>query len=196
MGHRLSRIYTRTGDAGDTGLADGRRVPKTHPRVVATGDVDELNSCIGLLLTETLPAELHHMLTDIQHSLFDLGAELALPERQAITDTQVDEIEQALDRLNSELSPLKDFILPGGTRPAALAHMARSVCRRAERSVIALHEAEPLNAPLRKYLNRLSDLLFVMGRWLNKHEAHGDVLWKPRTGPDEKTGQEGGEPDR
>ncbi len=179
MGHRLSKIYTRTGDKGDTGLGDGTRVPKEHPRVEAYGTVDELNSVIGLLLTEELPTDLRAVLTDIQHDLFDLGGELCIPGRTALSDARVTQLEQTLDALNSDLSALKEFILPGGSRAAAVCHLARTVCRRAERRVIALGRTESVSACAIKYLNRLSDLLFVMARALNRHAGQPDVLWQP-----------------
>ena len=179
MGHRLSKIYTRTGDKGDTGLGDGTRVPKDSARVEAYGTVDELNSVLGVLLTEDLPADLRAALTDIQHDLFDLGGELCIPGRTVLADTRVTQMEQILDRFNADLAPLKEFILPGGSRAAALCHLARTVCRRAERRVITLSRSENISAVAIKYLNRLSDLLFVMTRALNKHAGQADVLWQP-----------------
>jgi cob(I)alamin adenosyltransferase len=178
MGYRLSKIYTRTGDAGTTGLGDGSRVGKDAPRVAALGDVDELNAVIGLLLCETLPDEVRTLLTGVQHDLFDLGGELSVPGGAFLKDTQPARLEAAIDRFNGELQPLKEFILPGGTRPAALTHLARTVCRRAERAVVALAHNETVSEPARQYLNRLSDLLFVFARWLNKHAGQGDVLWQ------------------
>ena len=179
MGHRLSKITTRTGDAGETGLADGSRVPKDSPRVAALGEVDELNSTLGVLLTEALPAEIRMALVGIQHDLFDLGGELAVPGRPKMPDAQVVQLETLVETFNSTLAPLKEFILPGGTRAAALAHLARTVCRRAERSLVALARVEPLPGPGRVYLNRLSDLLFVLGRVLNRAGGGTDVLWQP-----------------
>lgn len=179
MGHRLSKIYTRTGDQGDTGLGDGTRVPKDHPRVEAYGTVDELNSILGLLLTEEFPEMLRDALIDIQHDLFDLGGELCIPGHTALTETRVTQLERILDMLNDDLTPLKEFILPGGSRAAALSHLGRTVCRRAERRVIALSRSENVSAVAIKYLNRLSDLLFVMARALNKHAGRPDVLWQP-----------------
>lgn len=178
MGYRLSKIYTRTGDAGSTGLGDGSRVGKDAPRVAALGDVDELNSIIGVLLCEELPAELRNLLTGVQHDLFDLGGELSVPGGTFLKDTQPGQLENAIDRYNAELEPLKEFILPAGTRASAGAHHARTVCRRAERSVVALAQTEAVSAASRQYLNRLSDLLFVLARWLNKHAGQGDVLWQ------------------
>lgn len=178
MGYRLSKIYTRTGDAGTTGLGDGSRVGKDAPRIAALGDVDELNAVVGLLLCEDLPAEVRALLTGIQHDLFDLGGELSVPGGAFLKDTQPARLEQAIDRFNDELTPLKEFILPGGTRAAALTHHARTVCRRAERAVVALAQIETVSVAARQYLNRLSDLLFVLARWLNKHAGAGDVLWQ------------------
>jgi cob(I)alamin adenosyltransferase len=178
MGNRLSKIATRTGDAGDTGLGDGRRVPKDAARVHALGEVDELNSTLGLLLAEKLPAALRAALLEIQHDLFDLGGELSIPGHAMVTQAQVLRLDGLLARYNAKLPPLKEFILPGGSRPAALAHLARTVCRRAERSVVALGRAETVGGPARQYLNRLSDLLFVLGRTLNRATRGGDVLWR------------------
>ncbi len=178
MGHRLSKIYTRTGDAGTTGLGDGSRTSKDSDRIHTLGEVDELNSVIGLLLTEPLPDDIRELMTDVQNDLFDLGGEVCIPGMSLITARQVERLETALDGLNDHLEPLKDFILPGGTRAAALAHLARAVCRRAERAMVRLAAAEPVNDGPRQYLNRLSDLLFVLGRALNRAEGRGDVLWQ------------------
>jgi len=178
MAHRLSKITTRTGDAGKTGLGDGSRVSKDNPRVRALGEVDELNSTLGLLAAEPLPPEVASALSEIQHDLFDLGGELSIPGHAMLTDTQVARLDAAIDGWNGELAPLKEFILPGGTRAAALAHVARTVCRRAERAVVALGENEKVSDPARRYLNRLSDLLFVAGRRLNQHAGRGDVQWR------------------
>ncbi len=178
MGNRLSKIYTRTGDAGTTGLGDGSRVAKDSQRIHALGDVDELNSSIGLLLCEDLPADLRIALEGIQHDLFDLGGELCIPGFNNVTEAQVKRLEDLLDRYNADLPPLKDFILPGGARSASAAHLARTVCRRAERSVVALANAEAVSDLVRQYLNRLSDLLFVLGRVLNRHAGGSDVLWQ------------------
>lgn len=180
MGHRLSKIYTRTGDAGTTGLGDGKRVSKNSLRIHALGEVDELNAAIGVLLCEELPEDVRTLLTDAQHDLFDLGGEVCIPGMSMITAKQVEKLEQELDRFNEPLEPLKDFILPGGARPAALAHHARTVCRRAERSLVALALEEAVNDGPRQYLNRLSDLLFVLGRVLNRAGGRGDVLWQKR----------------
>lgn len=178
MGYRLSKIYTRTGDAGTTGLGDGSRVGKDAPRIAALGDVDELNAVIGILLCETMPNEVGSLLVGIQHDLFDLGGELSVPGGSFLKDTQPGRLEAAIDRFNGELEPLKEFILPGGTRAAALTHHARTVCRRAERAVVALAHNEAVSDAARQYLNRLSDLLFVLARWLNRDAGQGDVLWQ------------------
>ena len=180
MGHRLSKIYTRTGDAGTTGLGDGKRVSKNSLRIHALGEVDEGNAIIGLLLCEELPEDVQLLMTNVQHDLFDLGGEVCIPGMSMITGKQVDHLEAELDRLNEPLEPLKDFILPGGTRAAALAHHARTVCRRAERALVALALEEAVNDGPRQYLNRLSDLLFVLGRVLNRAGGRGDVLWQKR----------------
>ncbi|MSP98838.1 MAG: cob(I)yrinic acid a,c-diamide adenosyltransferase [Betaproteobacteria bacterium] len=182
MGHRLSRIYTRTGDAGETGLGDGTRVPKESARIQALGDIDELNCCVGLLLTEELPAPVRDALLAIQHDLFDLGGEICIPGREAISEVQVKHLENLLEGFNSDLAPLKEFILPGGSRAAACAHLARTVCRRAERSVVALARHEQVSERSRQYLNRLSDLLFVIGRVANRYAGRGDVLWQHERG--------------
>jgi cob(I)alamin adenosyltransferase len=178
MGHRLSKITTRTGDAGSTGLGDGSRVGKDSLRIAALGDVDELNSLLGVLLCEELPGEVRELLLDIQHDLFDLGGEIAVPGGSFVREGQPGRLEAAVERYNAELRPLAEFILPGGNRAAALAHLARTVCRRAERAVVSLGSTEPVTDTTRKYLNRLSDLLFVLGRWLNKAAGGGDVLWQ------------------
>ncbi len=178
MANRLSRITTRTGDTGTTGLGDGSRVGKDAPRIAALGEVDELNSLLGVILCEEMPDEARELLVSIQHDLLDLGGELAVPGANFLKETQLERIDAAVARYNGELSPLKEFILPGGTRAAALAHLARTVCRRAERAVVALGTAESVSDATRKYLNRLSDLLFVLGRWLNKSAGGGDLLWQ------------------
>ncbi len=178
MANRLTKITTRTGDAGTTGLADGSRVGKDAPRIAALGEVDELNSLLGVVLCEDMPEEVRELIIGIQHDLFDLGGELAVPGANFLKETQLARVEAAVERYNGELSPLKEFILPGGTRAAALAHLARTVCRRAERSVVALGGTETVSDAARKYLNRLSDLLFVLGRCLNKSAGGGDALWQ------------------
>src|SRR5438552_1014231 len=178
MGHRLSKIYTRTGDGGETGLGDGSRTRKDSPRVVALGEIDELNSAIGVLLAEPVPEKIRAILESVQHDLFDLGGDVSIPGRATMTEDQVKRLEVVPDELNSALPRLKEFILPGGTRAASLAHLARTVCRRAERSIVALSSAEKVADPARVYLNRLSDLLFVLGRVLNREGGRGDVLWQ------------------
>ncbi|MBI5860590.1 MAG: cob(I)yrinic acid a,c-diamide adenosyltransferase [Rhodocyclales bacterium] len=178
MGHRLSKIYTRTGDAGTTGLGDGSRTAKDSARIAALGDVDEANSLLGVILCEELPADVRELFIGIQHDLFDLGGELSIPGAVLLKATQPARLEAAIDRYNADLGPLKEFILPGGARAAALTHLARTVCRRAERAVVTLAAVEPVSDAGRQYLNRLSDLLFVLGRWLNKATGHGDVLWQ------------------
>jgi cob(I)alamin adenosyltransferase len=178
MGHRLSKIVTRTGDGGETGLGDGSRVAKDAPRIAAIGTVDELNSTLGVLLAEALPDAVRACLTDVQHDLFDLGGELSIPGHVAVTDAHVQRLEDAVDQFNADLAPLKEFILPGGTRAAALAHVARTVCRRAERSVVTLAGSDSVGWPARKYLNRLSDLMFVLARALNRAAGQPDVLWR------------------
>jgi cob(I)alamin adenosyltransferase len=179
MGHRLSKIYTRTGDDGSTGLGDGARVAKDDARVEAYGCVDELNACIGLLRAE-LPAAhaVQKMLGEIQHDLFDLGGELCIPGYTLLKAAQVDNLEQAIDGLNESLPMLKEFILPGGNRAAATAHMARTVCRRAERRVHTLaRREENVGALPLQYLNRLSDYLFVLARTLAREDGGSEVLW-------------------
>ena len=178
MGHRLSKITTRTGDAGETGLGDGSRVSKASLRVQALGDIDELNSALGVLLAEELPSPVREALLDVQHALFDLGGEVSIPGHALLGEPQVARLEQCIADWNGELSPLKEFILPGGTRAAAAAHLARTVCRRAERSLVALGEKERVGEPARRYLNRLSDLLFVAGRLVNRAAGRGDVQWR------------------
>jgi cob(I)alamin adenosyltransferase len=178
MGKRLTRLYTRTGDDGSTGLADGTRVRKDAPRMEAIGAVDELNSQLGVLLCEDLPAAVRECLVDVQHDLFDLGGELSVPGHALIGAAHVARLEQLIDRYNAEVGPLEDFILPGGTRGAAHAHVVRTACRRAERRVVTLAHAEPVSPPLVQYLNRLSDLLFALARVLNRRAGVGDVLWQ------------------
>lgn len=177
-GNRLSKIVTRTGDAGTTGLGDGSRTTKDSLRIDAIGEVDELNSNLGLLLCEELPESVRAALLDIQHDLFDLGGELCLPGMDIMKDAQVARLEELADQFNEDLPMLKEFILPGGTRPAAIAHICRTVCRRAERSMVRLNNAEPLSEAARRYVNRLSDLLFILGRTLNRAGGRGDVLWQ------------------
>lgn len=178
MGHRLTKIYTRTGDNGTTGLADGSRSAKDEPRIEAMGAVDELNSVLGALLAEALPEDVRAGLTDVQHDLFDLGGELSVPGHAVMSEAHVTRLEKLLDGFNSSLPPLKDFILPGGSRAAGLAHIARAVCRRAERRVVSLSHQEPPPPFALQYLNRLSDLLFVLARTLNRYAGISDVLWQ------------------
>jgi cob(I)alamin adenosyltransferase len=177
MGNRLSKIYTRTGDKGTTGLGDGSRVDKDSLRVEAYGTVDELNSALGLVLCADLPDEVRTCLTRAQHELFDLGGELCMPGTTLIPDNYVAGLEQALDGFNDDLPPLKDFILPGGSEAAARCHMARTIARRAERRVISLAHNETVNEATIRYLNRLSDLLFVIARVLARREGGTEVIW-------------------
>jgi cob(I)alamin adenosyltransferase len=178
MGHRLSKITTRTGDAGDTGLGDGSRVAKDSARIQALGDIDELNSSLGLLLAEKMPAAVRRALLQVQHDLFDLGGEVSIPGHEMVSAAHVERLEALTQAYNAKLQPLKEFILPGGSRAAAATHLARAVCRRAERSLVALGRSEGASVSARQYLNRLSDLLFVLGRALNRAARRGDVLWK------------------
>lgn len=178
MAKRLTRIYTRTGDEGTTGLAGGTRVPKDAPRIAALGDIDELNSAVGLILAEDVPAALRESLLAVQHDLLDMGGELCLPGHTLISEAHVERLERELDALNGGLAPLADFVLPGGSRAAAAAHLARTVCRRAERTLVALARGEDVPPLLLRYLNRLSDLLFVSARALNRHAGGQDVLWQ------------------
>lgn len=182
MGKRLTQIATRTGDDGTTGLGDNTRVSKASARPQAMGDVDELNSHIGLLLCEDMPADVRELLIDVQHQLFNLGGELSIPGFELLKDDALAQLDDALARHNATLPRLEEFILPAGTRAAAQAHICRTVARRAERAVVALGEQENLRDAPRRYLNRLSDLLFVLARVLNRHRADGsagdDVYWK------------------
>lgn len=178
MGNRLSKIYTRTGDNGTTGLGDGSRINKDSLRVDAMGDVDELNSVIGIMMTEGVPEILQATLTEIQHDLFNVGGEICIPGYVILPQSRVEDLEEAIDALNDTLEPLKEFILPGGTKSAAYCHLARTVCRRAERKLIELNRAEKVTDVSLQYLNRLSDLLFVMCRTINKHANVNDVLWQ------------------
>ncbi len=179
MGNRLSKIVTRTGDAGTTGLGDGSRVNKDSLRIHAIGEVDELNSALGLLLTEPgLPDPVRGALEDVQHDLFDLGGELCMPGMTVFSHAQVARLEELAEQFNAELPRLKEFILPGGTRAAALAHLCRTICRRAERSIVHLGNNESVSDDARRYINRLSDLLFILGRYLNSTAGRGDVLWQ------------------
>ncbi|GHT90597.1 ATP:cob(I)alamin adenosyltransferase [Betaproteobacteria bacterium] len=186
MGNRLSKIITRTGDAGTTGLGDGSRVAKTSLRINAIGEVDELNSTLGVLLAEPdLPAAVRAALFSVQHDLFDLGGELCIPGAKVIGAAQVERLEGLAEEFNADLPRLKEFILPGGSRPAALTHLARAICRRVERSIVCLAETETVHEAPRRYINRLSDLLFILGRFLNRAAGGEDVLWR-------RQGQESG----
>lgn len=179
MGHRLSRIYTRTGDDGTTGLGDGARVPKDAARVAAYGTVDELNSVVGMVLAvPAVPADVNACLARVQHELFDVGGELCVPGMTLVQQAWIDRLESDLDAFNADLPPLKDFILPGGGQAAAACHLARAVCRRAERLVVTLGRSEEVGATLLRYLNRLSDLLFVLARVLSRVEGGSEVLWR------------------
>ena len=178
MGKRLTKIATRTGDDGTTGLGDGTRTRKDALRVAVMGEVDELNSSIGVLLTEAMPDVLKKDLIEIQHDLFDLGGELSIPGYSLIKEAHVARLDEHLARYNADLPRLEEFVLPGGSRAAALAHVSRTICRRAERAVVALAAAEAVNSEPRQYLNRLSDLLFVIARVLNRAGGGTDVLWQ------------------
>lgn len=179
MGHRLSKIYTKTGDDGTTGLGDGQRVAKDSVRVEAYGTVDELNSAIGVLCAyEKLPAEIAAQLLEVQHDLFDLGGELSIPGVSMVNDGYVERLEQWLDAHNADLPPLKEFILPGGGVMAAACHMARTIARRAERCVVTLAQQDEINLCSQRYLNRLSDFLFVLARVLVRVEGGAEVLWQ------------------
>lgn len=177
MGHRLSKIYTRTGDDGSTGLGDGSRVAKDSARVCAYGTVDEANSAIGSVLACEVPAAVREVLVAVQHQLFDLGGELCIPGHAAIFDADIQRLEDTLDRFNAELPPLADFILPGGGMAAAQCHLARTITRRAEREVVTLSHHDAVRPEAIRYLNRLSDLLFVLCRVLARESGHGEVLW-------------------
>ena len=178
MGNRLSKIYTKTGDDGTTGLGDGTRVAKDSARVAAYGTVDEANSAIGLLLAAELPQDVRDLLVSVQHQLFDLGGELCIPGHAAIDDADVERLEQQLDGFNADLPALKDFILPGGGEAAARCHLARTIVRRAERDCVTLSHHDAVRPQAIRYLNRLSDLLFVLARVLARHGGHGEVLWQ------------------
>ena len=177
MGNRLSKIYTKTGDKGTTGLGDGTRVAKDSLRIEAMGDVDELNSVIGLLLTEPVSDKIRNTLTEVQHDLFNIGGEICIPNYEMIKAERVTALETILDEFNDTLTPLKEFILPGGSRAASYCHLARTVCRRAERAMHTLNASEKITEVSLQYINRLSDLLFVLCRILNKDAGVNDVLW-------------------
>ncbi len=200
MGNRLTQIATRTGDDGSTGLSDGSRVPKTHLRVDAMGEVDELNSGLGVLLCEPLPNDVRELLVVIQHELFNLGGELSMPGYTLLKESALSRLDEALEHYNAALPRLKEFILPAGTRSAALAHVSRTVARRAERAVVALTlDDSSVNAAPRQYLNRLSDLLFVLARVLNRANLDGlggdDVYWKSERLAREGAGDGSGAPE-
>jgi cob(I)alamin adenosyltransferase len=184
LANRLSKIYTRTGDAGTTGLGDGTRVAKDSVRIAAIGDVDELNSMIGILQTEALGANIHAVLRAIQHDLFDLGGELCMPGHAMMKAEHVTALETQLDAWNDTLPPLKEFILPGGSRAAAYCHLARTICRRAERTMISLNSHEKITTISLQYINRLSDLLFVLCRILNNEAGVPDVHWNNEQKPE------------
>jgi len=182
MGNRLSKIYTRTGDNGTTGLGDGSRINKDSLRVEAMGDVDELNAVIGLIMTEEMPTMLSDIFTQIQHDLFNVGGEICIPNYVILKQSRIKDLEVTIDQFNKKLNPLKEFILPGGTKSAAYCHLARTVCRRAERKLVELHRNEKVTDISLQYLNRLSDLLFVMCRVINNEAGVSDVLWKNELG--------------
>jgi cob(I)alamin adenosyltransferase len=179
MANRLTKIVTRTGDDGTTGLGDGTRVGKDAPRIAALGDIDELNSALGVVLAESMPDEIRRILLSVQNDLFDLGGEVSIPGRSALWNAHVTEIEKKIARLRDPLPALKEFILPGGTRAASACHLARTICRRAERSLVALGRVEAVSALSIQYLNRLSDLLFLAARSMNAAEGVPEPMWKP-----------------
>lgn len=179
MGHRLSKVYTRTGDKGDTGLGDGSRVAKDSLRVETYGTTDELNSIIGMVLAHLLPDEVKNCLDGVQHDLFDLGSELCVPNYSKIDIEYVTRLEKILDDFNADLPMLKEFILPAGGHATSACHLARTVCRRAERRAVSLNREEAISPYVISYLNRLSDLLFVVARVLARHENGTEVLWQP-----------------
>jgi cob(I)alamin adenosyltransferase len=178
MGNRLSKLYTKTGDSGTTGLGDGSRVEKVSPRLCAIGEVDELNCTLGLLIAENIPEAMKEILIDIQHDLFDLGGELSIPGSSFVKPETVKKIEMIIDEHNSNLPPLKEFVLPGGCAAAAAAHFSRAVCRRAERAILSVHASEDVNLESIKFINRLSDLLFVVARTTARLDDVGEILWR------------------
>jgi len=178
MGNRLSKIYTRTGDKGTTGMADGTRVDKDSMRVAAIGDVDELNSVVGLVVCKCQQGDVREILITIQHDLFNLGGQITMPECDLITEERIKWLEQNLDKLNEDLPPLKEFILPGGGEAAVYCHLARTVCRRAERSIVSLAKEFEFNNSVNAYINRLSDLLFVICRMLSRQSGEAEVYWQ------------------
>ena len=179
MANRLTRIVTRTGDDGTTGLGDGKRVGKDSPRVHAMGEIDELNSAIGCVLAEALPVQVKEALVAVQNDLFDLGGEVCIPGRSALWDAHLEEVERRIEVLRDPLPVLKEFVLPGGTRAAAACHLARTICRRAERSLVELGRVEGVSELSIRYMNRLSDLLFVAARTINAASGHAETLWNP-----------------
>lgn len=178
MGNRLSKIYTRTGDKGTTGMADGSRVAKDCAHIHAIGEVDELNSMIGVVINKCQLQDVKEDLTTIQHDLFNIGGQLAMPEYAMVNQSRIEWLEQTLDKMNSELEPLKEFILPGGSEDASFCHMARAICRRVERSLVSLNSEEEIAAVLTAYINRLSDWLFVACRYINKSQDEAEVYWQ------------------
>ena len=178
MANRLSKIYTRTGDQGKTGLGDGSRIDKFHSRIESLGNIDELNSIIGIVLTEKIPDDKKVILERVQHDLFDIGGELSIPNHIVIDDKKVDFLESNLDEMNNELQPLKEFILPGGSKISSYCHLARTVCRRVERNLFELAQTDKVNEASLKYINRLSDMLFVLARFLNKINQLNDIFRK------------------
>tara|TARA_B100001769_G_scaffold274369_1_gene272632 strand:+ start:4820 stop:5365 length:546 start_codon:yes stop_codon:yes gene_type:complete len=178
MANRLTKIYTKTGDHGETGLGDSSRVEKFNPRIESLGNIDELNSVIGILLTEKLPDDKVIILNKIQHDLFDIGGELSIPNHMKINEKKISFLEKTLDEMNNELPPLKEFILPGGSKASSYCHLARTVCRRVERNLFKLTKTDKVNEASLKYINRLSDVLFVLARFLNKINKLDDIYWK------------------
>ncbi|MEM7360760.1 MAG: cob(I)yrinic acid a,c-diamide adenosyltransferase [Pseudomonadota bacterium] len=178
MGNRLSKLYTRTGDDGTSGLSDGSRIPKNHSRMNAMGSVDELNSVIGLMICKLEDEDLAEFFAAVQHDLFNIGGEISMPGHSFIAAEKVTVLEDKIDHFNESVPPLKDFILPGGTEAAAICHIARATARRAERDLVTLHQEEPVNETTRRYLNRLSDLLFATARIINQQLGAPDILWK------------------
>jgi cob(I)alamin adenosyltransferase len=178
MGNRLSKLYTRTGDDGTSGLSDGARISKNHPRMQAMGTVDELNSMIGLMICKLDDEELEPLYVSIQHDLFNIGGEISMPGHSFIAANKIDALEQKIDSFNARVKPLKDFILPGGSEAASICHVARSIARRAERDIVSLHHNEEVSDTTLQYINRLSDLLFATARIINQTLGREDVLWK------------------
>jgi cob(I)alamin adenosyltransferase len=178
MGNRLSKIYTKTGDSGTTGLGDGSRISKASDRINAIGEIDELNCNIGLLLNHELREDMKRLMIDIQHDLFVVGGELSIPGSTFVEETSVKKLEDAIDQYNKELPPLKEFILPGGSSAASAAHLCRAVCRRAERATLEIEPSESINHDLTSYINRLSDLFFVVARIISKDSSVGEILWQ------------------